>query len=144
MSLTHSHLFWPMLLHNQAPWTTHPILISCGVVRTRSTTTRDKNLQFQGAVSIEFLNFLSSGIFSFVSRAFCVIEEGNRPKCGENCPISRRRKERRILSCLWLSWLFRFRGRHIRRTEGLTSGGKEGGWVDRWMWGGGGGPGTWL
>ena len=28
------------------------------------------------------------------------------PKRGENCPISGRRKKRRILSRLWLSWFF--------------------------------------
>ena len=27
----------------------------------------------------------------------------------KNCPISERRKKRRILSCLWLSWFFRSR-----------------------------------
>ena len=30
------------------------------------------------------------------------------PKCGENCPISERRKKRRILSRLWLLWFFFF------------------------------------
>ena len=28
------------------------------------------------------------------------------PKCGENCPISGQRKKCRILSHLWLSWVF--------------------------------------
>ena len=32
------------------------------------------------------------------------------PKCGENCPIHRRRKKRRILSRLWLSCFFFFFG----------------------------------
>ena len=79
-------------------------------LRTRSTTTRDRNPQFRGAVSTEFFGIFSSGCFHFLQVFFGVkIGKEIARKRGENCPISRRRKSRRILSRLWLSWFFRSR-----------------------------------
>ena len=45
---------------------------------------------------------LSPGLLWFFSKEIA-------PKCGENCPVSRRRKKRRILSRLWLSWFLQSR-----------------------------------
>ena len=55
-----------------------------------------------------FLNFLQWIFQLFLSRFS--FSKKSPPKCGENCPISGRRKKRRILSRLWLSWLFWSRG----------------------------------
>ena len=45
----------------------------------------------------------------FVNFLQCIFSSFSTPKCGQNCSSSRRRKKCRILSCLWLSWLFRSR-----------------------------------
>ena len=49
---------------------------------------------------------LSSGFSSSFSRFSCLFSKKIAPKCGENRLISGQRKTRKILSCLWLSWLF--------------------------------------
>ena len=53
---------------------------------------------------IYFWNFLQWIIFFFL-QVFCLIEE-IAPRCGKNSSISGRRKKRRIVSRLWLSWFF--------------------------------------
>ena len=55
-----------------------------------------------------FLNFLQ-WIFPLFSRFTVQFSKEVAPKCGESRVISRRRKKRRILSRLWLSWFFRSR-----------------------------------
>ena len=45
-------------------------------------------------------------LFSFLSRLSVYSSKEMAPKCRENCPISGRRRMRRILSCLWLSCFF--------------------------------------
>ena len=74
-------------------------------VRTRSTTTRDRNLQFRGAVSTGFFEFYPLD-FSLFSRFTVYFSKEIAPKCGEICLISGRRKKCRILLHLWLSWFF--------------------------------------
>ena len=76
--------------------------------RTHSTTTRDRNLQFRGAVSIGFLEFSPVDFFPFL-QVFCLTQQGNRPKMCRKLPGFRAEKKRRILSRLWLSWFFRSR-----------------------------------
>ena len=66
--------------------------------RTRSTTTRDRNLQFRGGFSTGFSWVFSSGFVSFFSRfSVQLFSKEMAPKRGENCPISGRRK--RVESC---------------------------------------------
>ena len=83
----------------------------------RARSTRDRNLQCRGAVSTGFFEFspvdffpLSPGFMcnSFFSRSYVQFRKEIAPKCGE-WPISGRRKMRKILSRLWLSWFFRSR-----------------------------------
>ena len=89
------------------------------IVRTKSlfrTRSSDRNLQFCGTFSTGLLNFLQnlplceiSPLEPFeVSLVDCF---SHGVLCnwvnGENCPISRRRGTRKILSRLWLSWLLR-------------------------------------
>ena len=80
--------------------------------RTRSTTKRSQGTEIRnfGASSpLDFLNFLQWIFFSLFSRFYVQFNKEITPKCGENCPISGRRKRRKILSRLWLSWFFRSR-----------------------------------
>ena len=68
-------------------------------IRTRSTTTRDRNLQFRGAVSTGFFiwSFLQ-GIFVLPFLQVTVqFSKEVEPKCGENCPIFGRKKS--VESC---------------------------------------------
>ena len=65
--------------------------IKFAIIRTRSTTTRDRNLQFRGTVSTRvFLNFLQWMIF-FDPVSLCSLV-GNVPKHGEIFPISGQRE----------------------------------------------------
>ena len=89
------------------------------IIRTRST--RDRNLQFRGAVSTGFFfEFSPVDIFPFL-QVYCVIWKEIASRCGENCPISGRSKKRRILSLLWLSWFFRFR-KKVHNESGIHMG----------------------
>ena len=77
-------------------------------LRTRSTTTRDRNLQFRGTFSTGcFFEFSPVDFLPSSPGFLCNLEWKSPPKYGENCPISKRRKMRKILSRLWLSWFFR-------------------------------------
>ena len=66
-------------------------------IRTRSTATRDRNLQFPGTVSTGFLSIFSSGFFSPFSGFIVQFSEEMAHKSGENCPISGRKKS--VESC---------------------------------------------
>ena len=77
-------------------------------LRIRSTRTRDRNLQFRGAVSTGISWVFSSVFSSCFSRFFlCNLVRKLPETCGENCLIPARRRKRRILSRLWLSWFLR-------------------------------------
>ena len=52
-------------------------------VRALSTMTRDRNLQFRGAISIGFLKNFSKGFFPFLPRFLCNLVRKSAPKCGE-------------------------------------------------------------
>ena len=67
------------------------------LLRTRSTTTRDRNLQFRGAVSTGFFWVFSSRFFPFSPGLLCNWVRKPPQKCGENCPIFWRRKS--VESC---------------------------------------------
>ena len=69
-------------------------VIGDNFVATRSTTTRDRNLQFWGAVSTGFFWWIfSSGFCLVCPGVLCsLVSKEITPKCGENCPISGRRK----------------------------------------------------
>ena len=54
--------------------------------RTHLTTTRDRNLHFQAAVSTAFLLIFSSGLFFLFILVFCAIWSGDRPKTWRNLP----------------------------------------------------------
>ena len=61
--------------------------------RIRSTTTRDRNLQFRGAISTGFFFNFPQWIFFFSSRFSVQFGKEIAPKCGENCPVSGWRKK---------------------------------------------------
>ena len=68
--------------------------------RTRSTTTRDRDLQFRGAVSTGLF-------FDFLQRISLFFQVRNSPQNVEKLArFLGGEKKRRILSCLWLSWFF--------------------------------------
>ena len=77
-------------------------------IRTRSTTTSDRNPQFQGVFSTGFFVAPSPAeIFCFSRMSVQVqVSKDITPKRGENCLISRQRKMCKILQRLWLSWFF--------------------------------------
>ena len=77
--------------------------------RTRLTTTSNRICTVGAPSPLDFLTF-SPVDFSF-SPDFLSFRKEIAPEGGEDCPISGRMKKRRILSCLWLSWLFRSRKR---------------------------------
>ena len=54
---------------------------------------------------LDFLSFLQ-WILSFFFRFYVQFSQEIAPNCGENCPMSGRRKRHRILSPLWLSLFF--------------------------------------
>ena len=74
----------------------------------RDSDNQDRNLQFWGAVStglfwispVDFLLFSPGLLCNLVRKC---------PPMWRNCPISGSERKRRILSRLWLSWLFRSR-----------------------------------
>ena len=66
----------------------------CHLVRTRSTTTRDRNLQFQGAVSDWRL---STGFFGFFSSIYVQFSKTSPLKSGESSEKSS--GENRVKSC---------------------------------------------
>ena len=71
-----------------------------GHVRPRQGT---KLCNFRMPSPLFLVNF-STGFFPFSPGFLRNLVTGSPPKCGEDCLISRRRKKRRILSRLWLSW----------------------------------------
>ena len=80
-----------------------------GHVRPRQGT---EICHFGAPSPLHFFNFLQ-WIFSLFSRFTVQFSKEMGPKYGEICPISGRRKKRRILSRLWLSWFFRSRGNYL-------------------------------
>ena len=82
-------------------------------VRLYSEDTLDHDTEICNFGKVSPLDFFggisSSGYFYCFSRFSVQFSKEIAPKCGENCPISgRRRKKRRILSRLWLSCFFFF------------------------------------
>ena len=72
-----------------------------GRVRPRQGT---EICDFGAPSPLDFFFYFFQWIFLLFSRFTVQLSEEIDPKCGENCPISGRRKKRRILSRLWLWW----------------------------------------
>ena len=82
--------------------------VSCGRnVRTRAPTTRDRNMHFRGAFSSGFFWIFVQWIFSFSPGFVCNLVRNSPQNVEKFAPKSGRRKRRRILSRLWLSWFSR-------------------------------------
>ena len=78
--------------------------------RTRSTTTRDRNLLFRGAISTGFFEFSPVDFSHFSPCWLCNLVRKSPQNMEKVARFPGPRKKRRILSRLWLSWFFR--GRH--------------------------------